>query len=380
MNQWVTFIFFLTILCGTCSIAWLSWDINLGGGEENRKLNATPTNRSALGRVYDDAHVNEEGLKQENNNDNKNNNNNNNNIWETCLNYTTRYATCQWLRNKYIMNSSSLASIFMFWGRRSNATEVVVLRMNNKGPWSSDYWLSVCSLVMESSSSTRKQRDVVLHVTVEAWPWLPLEFHKLAYSHDEQIIKHDYPFFKSTYIQGEFVMAHLWLHIMKKSQYTFMWASEEDCRLVGHWDHQVFLKHYENSSDQADLIVWHGKGYNASNFNRQTWWHQPQFYHGRWANTLPPMVGVWTMTFGMSRLLAETLLRNLAEGTFNDCLEINLPTTVYDANLSVIYNNEVRREWECCTSGNAQSIYNEWMSNASSCIQAPFLMHAVKIP
>ena len=293
-----------------------------------------------------------------------------------CLKYSNRYETCLWLRDN-VLNKTQLAEVFMAFGKKPNSTEVVIFRMNNKQAWSNDYWLSVCSLVTESSS-VHMQRDVILHITLEAWPWIPEEFKTLAFVNDAQVVKNTYPYFQGAFVHGDMLMAYLLLHTLKLQQYSFLWAVEEDCRINGQWSN---LFDFRNNNTNADLIVWHGKHYDpVKSFNRQTWWHQPQYYHGKWASNLPAMMGAWTMAFGISYHMAEVLLKNLAEGTYNDNQEINLITSANELPDMTIAYGDIRREWECCNLGKAQVIYDSWMKDIGTCLHAPFLMHAVKIP
>jgi hypothetical protein len=250
----------------------------------------------------------------------------------------------------------------MTWGRKPNATEVVVVRMSNpQSVWSTDYWLSICALIMESGA----ERDVVLHL--RRGFSIPEEFEPLTIVNDNDPVKRAYPFFINGFNHGDILMAYLLLHVLPP--YAFLWSIEDDCRINGRWSEDI----YDFRNPQADLIVWKGKD---ETFSRDKWWHQPQYNHGAWATKPPSMVGSWTMAFGMSVQLARQLLKNIKEGTFVDHQEVNLITTANEApHLTIVYGN-VKREWECCDLGNAQAMYDHWVS----CLETPLLMHPVKKP
>ena len=284
-----------------------------------------------------------------------------------CLSYAERYEKCLWLKNN-VLDSHQLADVFSSFARNESAEEVAVLRMNNmQTAWSEDFWLSVCAFITEAGG-----RDVILHVTLQSLPFVPAEFRSVTVVSDPALVKQAYPHFTDAQNHGDVVMAHL----MKTHHrpYRFLWSLEEDCRVVGRWDEVL-------SSHNTDMVAWRGHLgiFSSGVFSRDTmWFHHPQFYHGRWKASLPDMVAVWTMGFGMSPRLADALLHNMAEGTYNHNQEVNLITTALEANLSVAFG-DVNREWECCTLGNAQAMYEQWMQGAT-CLKSPFLMHAVKRP
>jgi hypothetical protein len=86
------------------------------------------------------------------------------------------------------------------------------------------------------------------------------------------------------------------------------------------------------------------------------------------------------MAFGMSPSLARQLLKNIEQGTYVDHQEVNLITSANEApNMTIVYG-DVKREWECCTFGNAQAMYDNWVSQREQCLEVPLLMHAVKRP
>lgn len=279
------------------------------------------------------------------------------------ITYERRYRRCIWIKQN-IKNEEKLIDIFTKTASASN--ELSVFRISsrmNQNPWGSDFWNAVCSFILETVT------DVVLHVVPEVIQFVPIEFKHLVIENTPTNMNGNTP----GWAHGDVIMSHLLF--TNSHKYNFTWGFEDDCRYTGFWRDVLA----PSSQTKNDLIYWNGQLF-SSDFDRNRWWHQPQYYHGKWKHNLPRMVGGWTMGFGISLKLAKHILSNYYNGTFVDHQEVNLFTNAYDMeeDVQILKLESLDELWECCDLGKSQQTYEDW-KNGKITIPQNRLMHPVKL-
>lgn len=170
------------------------------------------------------------------------------------MSYEQRYAQCLDIRARSDAVESSAArrstSFFLdsyfeslYVNMMTNTDhlveEVVLLRMHKKS-WPIDFWLSVCSIVIEASQ--RARRHVFLYTLDGHEDSVPSEFQLFIRVHPETELKRiffllPYDFHPENisggYLHGDIACAFF---LKQNPQYNFAWMIESDVRYAGHWD------------------------------------------------------------------------------------------------------------------------------------------------
>lgn len=290
------------------------------------------------------------------------------------ISYNQRYATCAELKRHPV---HELSEKFLKLGRPGGLVrEAALIRI---GKWNNktDIWLSICTYIVEASSEHRK-RDVILHVQKINEKLVPIEFHALVISFDDNDLHKiiTTKLFENTYNNGDIAISST---VITRPQYEFVWVFEEDCRYIGSWN--ILFDKLENN-DKTDLFLWSSNlltDFKKGLYKKGEWWHRDEHWGGQWAKKSPKMRGAWTMGFRMSHRLAATIYFNAQHGTLHRHQEVNIITQAHEAGYIVrVDDYSQKREWECCRLGQAGVMYKEFIQNPSKkLLPNDFLMHKI---
>ena len=319
-----------------------------------------------------------------------------------CLTFNERYAQCQNLKSS--LSDPQLAAVF----NRSvinhdflNETlkEVVLFRIGTER-WTPEYWLNLCSLILEVTQENRR-RHIYLLTLQPALGQVPPEFHSLTQIINEDTLGKYYgkAIYKSGWYHGDLIVAW-WVQTQQAmSDYDFIWSFESDVRFIGNYgwflDHSYQtaksqngtfdkrLKYNGHAYDSADLIVWHDyPGYlGPKGYEKTDWqWAQKDYVFGsEWSNRYPEnALGFWMQVFGISRRLAKQVHDMVKQKRgYNVMQEFQTPTIAAENGFKVAFVPLKDRRVD--VSDVFESLYMNWVNGSedASCAVNQYI-HPVK--
>lgn len=200
-----------------------------------------------------------------------------------CVTSEERYRQCIDLRVTTQMDKHKLRDFFselQFYSndlkstRKRSQREVALLRMHKK-VWSREFWLFVCSFVIEASAV---DRDVVLYTLDGHEHSIPFEFTDFVRVHLETELERIFltlPY-KGGYQRGDLAAS---LFLKANPQYGFVWMIESDVRYTGNWN-QLFVDSRRAAMNANDDVPTEGEGAKIGKPAHLIWWHPRLLNYG----------------------------------------------------------------------------------------------------
>ena len=322
---------------------------------------------------------------------------------ELCVLYKARFKTCLELQRDSTLEEKLAAFAPQSF---TSAKEVVLLRLTPK--WSPDYWLNVCSVMMEARrGGTRDVRLIVLRQEMQA---TPPEFQPFVWVQDEEVMKRVFtePVFRTGWFHGDLV-ASFWA-ATENPQYEFYWLMEVDVRFTGDWDVLFAYARAYGRNTTSTTVARRGDGCNPDNDVEA--WHvvhysdniTREYRAGQEADVIAfdsifwDSFGVWqfasgmmgdmakntqgrkylgfvTVLFGMTRRMAVGMFDYAFRGNAAGHQEGNIGATADALGMKVVQVPMPRHY--CVTANSAVKVYSKW--RGAECCMGPHLFHPVKL-
>ena len=160
-----------------------------------------------------------------------------------CLTFDERYNFCINLKKSKpnpLDRKQYLEEHFLFSSSTRQQKEVALLRMHRRKNWREEFWLSVCTFIVEASE--KGKRDAFLYTIDGHEDSIPIEFQSFVKIHPESELnkmfseenakKYNVLKYTGGYHRGDLAAA-LFLKRNPHHQYDFVWVIESDVRFVG---------------------------------------------------------------------------------------------------------------------------------------------------